>query len=148
MEEVWRPVPSFPEWEASNAGRVRLLPFEYAMPNGGVRRVMPKPIVGYVASAQKGAAHQYRSVYWNRGKRTLKVHQLVCEAFHGARPASCTDVLHLNEDGLDNRPENLRWGTRKENLNMPKIKQYHRLACSKKMGNPRPLYEPKAVTLS
>ena len=35
-------------------------------------------------------------------------------------------VIHLDEDGMNNRPENLRWGTQKENLNMPKIKAYHR----------------------
>ena len=27
--------------------------------------------------------------------------------------------MHLNEDSSDNRPENLMWGTQKENLNAP-----------------------------
>ena len=57
---------------------------------------------------------------WNR--KTYRVHQLVCEAFHGPRPSPSHIVLHLNEEASDNRPENLRWGTRKENQNFPKVK--------------------------
>lgn len=29
-------------------------------------------------------------------------------------------VIHLDENAHNNRPENLKWGTQKENLNMPK----------------------------
>lgn len=43
------------------------------------------------------------------------VHSLVCAAFHGPRPAADRVVRHLNDQKLDNRPENLKWGTRKEN---------------------------------
>jgi hypothetical protein len=55
-----------------------------------------------------------------------KVHQLVCEAFHGPKPFSTAVVIHLDEDGHNNRPENLKWGTQKENLNMPKYKAWQR----------------------
>lgn len=46
-----------------------------------------------------------------------QVHQLVLEAFVGPRPAGC-EVLHLNHNPADNRLENLRYGTRSENLRM------------------------------
>jgi len=44
------------------------------------------------------------------------VHSLVAEAFLGPRPAGY-DIMHLNGDRKDNRAANLRYGTRKENLN-------------------------------
>lgn len=55
-----------------------------------------------------------------------KVHQLVCEAFHGPKPFDGAVVIHLDENALNNRPENLKWGTQKENLNMPKHRHYLR----------------------
>lgn len=57
-------------------------------------------------------------------QRPRKVHQLVCEAFHGPKPFPEAVVIHLDEDALNNRPENLKWGTQKENLNMPKFKAW------------------------
>lgn len=75
--------------------------------------------------ARKSASHVYRGIYC-KFFGNIKVHQAVCEAFHGPRPFDGAVVIHLDENGLNNRPENLRWGTQKENLNMPKVKAYHR----------------------
>lgn len=41
-------------------------------------------------------------------------HVLICEAFHG-KPLPGQQVRHLDGDAGNNRPENLRWGTGKEN---------------------------------
>jgi hypothetical protein len=68
-----------------------------------------------------------------RDGKNIKVHRLVCEAFHGSAPFDGAVVMHINECPLDNRPENLRWGTQKENLNMPGVKEYHRRVCREKM---------------
>ena len=48
------------------------------------------------------------------GSRRMFVHALVCMAFHGPRPEGCV-VRHKNGNQLDNRPENLRWGTKSQN---------------------------------
>ncbi|WP_413716185.1 HNH endonuclease signature motif containing protein [Sphingobium sp. B1D7B] len=56
----------------------------------------------------------------------IKIHQAVCEAFHGPKPFPRAVVIHLDEDAHNNRPENLKWGTQKENLNMPKFKAWQR----------------------
>ncbi|MEO0600369.1 MAG: HNH endonuclease signature motif containing protein [Myxococcota bacterium] len=43
------------------------------------------------------------------------VHVLVCTAWHGPPPFEGAIVLHHNDVSSDNRPENLRWGTHREN---------------------------------
>lgn len=48
-------------------------------------------------------------------RKDRKVHQLVLEAFVGPCPAGC-ECLHRNGDESDNQVDNLRWGTRKENI--------------------------------
>ncbi len=57
-------------------------------------------------------------------KKTFKIAQLVCEAFHGPKPFPKAVTIHLDEDPSNNVPDNLKWGTQKENLNMPKFKKW------------------------
>ena len=60
--------------------------------------------------------HGYLHVnLWKNGKsRSCKIHQLVLEAF-GFYRAEGQVCRHLNGEPTDNRLENLKWGTRKEN---------------------------------
>lgn len=102
------------------------------MPSGGFREYKTKWVRGTKTRAYKTARHEYYGVVY-RGKN-YKVHRLICEAFHGAPGVSETVVLHLNEDALDNRPENLRWGTQKENLNAPGFLEY----CRSRTGENSP----------
>jgi len=71
----------------------------------------------------------------NRKFGNMKIHRLVCEAFHGFAPFERAVVLHLDENALNNRPENLRWGTQKENMNMPKFIKY----CKSRIGENSPM---------
>lgn len=49
--------------------------------------------------------------------RNLDVHVAVALAFHGPKPFASAEVLHgPDHNPANNRPENLRWGTRGENL--------------------------------
>jgi hypothetical protein len=66
--------------------------------------------------------------------KNYKVARLVCEAFHGPPPPDKPNCLHRNEDALDNRPRNLKWGTQKENLNAPGFVAY----CKGRTGENNP----------
>lgn len=45
----------------------------------------------------------------------VRVHRLVCIAYHGPRPTSDHQVAHSNGINTDNRAGNLRWATTAEN---------------------------------
>lgn len=54
----------------------------------------------------------------------VRVHQVVCTAFHGPMPEPNMVVDHIDTNRCNNRPENLRWVTRLENaLNNPITRQ-------------------------
>lgn len=133
MEEIWKPVPSREGVQASNLGRVLLPVREYQMPHGGMRKTNPKPVFGTRTKASKEARHVYMGMA-NRILGNMKIHRLVCEAFHGPPPFPKAVVIHLDEDATNNRAENLKWGTQKENLNMPGFKAY----CRSRTGDSSP----------
>lgn len=58
-------------------------------------------------------SYGYRHVKYH-GK-FYRVHRLICEAFHGPAPEDKPFVDHINRVRDDNRPENLRWASSKEN---------------------------------
>ena len=125
MAEIWKPVPSLDGVMASSEGRILLPPRHAALPHGGFRLYTPKPVRGVVTRATKTARHTYRGIY-ARHFGNIKVHRAVCEAFHGPPPFDGAVVIHIDENAHNNRPENLKWGTQKENLNMPKFKAWCR----------------------
>lgn len=136
ITETWKPVPSLKGVMASDQGRVLLPPRHAPMHHGGFRLYAPKPTYGNITRAKKGAAHEYRGIY-AKFFGNIKIHQAVCEAFHGPKPFPKAVVIHLDENALNNRPENLKWGTQKENLNMPKFLEY----CRTRRGKDQPRHK-------
>lgn len=102
--EEWRPVVGYEGlYEVSDLGRVkRVAAGQGATP--GIRKQSTHPSGYKQVSLSKG----------NR-QRTHKAHRLVLEAFVGPRPEGM-ESCHANDIPGDNRLENLRWGTRRENL--------------------------------
>lgn len=139
-KEVWRMVPGMDGVLASSHGRI-LLPPRYApiMRGAGYRAYMPEPRFGCVARAKTGAKHEYLNLV-HRGK-TYKVHQLICAAFHGPKPFPKAVVIHLDENALNNRADNLKWGTQKENLNAPGFRAY----CQRRRGENSPVIKGRSA---
>ena len=125
MTELWKSVPSLEVVMASSFGRLLFPPRTAGMPNGGARHYKSLETFGCERKSRKDAAHKYMGVYYKH-YGNVKVHQAVCKAFHGVKPFLDAVVIHIDEDATNNRPDNLKWGTQKDNLNMPKIKKYHR----------------------
>ncbi|MFV1484510.1 MULTISPECIES: HNH endonuclease signature motif containing protein [unclassified Phaeobacter] len=117
MGEVWKIPESAPQYLVSSEGRIMVKPYSARMPRGGKRQYGGQPHFG-VWNKQDC---RFIAVY--KGK-TFKVHRLVCEAFHGPSPSEKSVVMHLDENPANNRPDNLAWGTQKENLNAPGFKKY------------------------
>lgn len=110
-EEEWRPVPGWPGVMASSLGRVHQ-----------TRRLgckQSKQTYGSISTNRykSGLTYQRRIVSWACG--TFLVSRLVCMAWHGEAPFASAMVLHGDDNSLNNRPENLRWGTQTENMAAP-----------------------------
>jgi hypothetical protein len=132
-KEIWKPIPSQSGMMASSWGRVLLPERTAEMPKGGWRTYTTKPTYGHKSKASKTSRHEFYQLF-HKDRGTMKIHRLVCETFHGPAPFPKAVVIHLDEDALNNRPENLKWGTQKENLNMPKFIAY----CKSRTGENSP----------
>ena len=123
--EMWRLVPSVPGLLSSSEGRLMVAPF-LGDRLKGAKQYGGKPNLGQWDGA--------RYIYVLRGK-TYKVARLVCEAFNGPAPEDKPVCMHLDENSRNNRPENLQWGTQKENLNAPGFLKY----CRGRTGENSPI---------
>lgn len=103
MSEDWRPIPGWP-YEASNLGRIRR-----AAPG-------PNTHVGKVLRFKVNSRGRPYVLLRNSGrKRAANVGRLVLEAFAGLCPPE-HECNHKDGDPFNNRPDNLEWVTRSENV--------------------------------
>ena len=99
MEE-WKDIPDYPNYQVNNLGNVRSLKF------------------GKVKLLKLGISNRYYNITLHKnGKgKTFLVHQLVAICFLNHKPNKDKFVIdHINSDPLDNRLENLRIVTTREN---------------------------------
>ena len=108
------------------------------MPNGSKRQYGGKPWFGVVH-----AGNGMRPAITYKGKN-FRVSRLVCEAFHGPPPFPRAVVMHLDNDQTNNRAENLKWGSQKENLNAEAFKAY----CRGRTGENSPYVKGRAKRLA
>lgn len=110
MTEVWKPVTTHPDrYEVSSWGNVRLR--ERVIVRGCCRCALPAQ---RLKTAVGGRARNYRRVRLHTPSRHAYVHHLVAEAFIGPRPAGLK-VCHRDDNGFNNRADNIYYGTRDEN---------------------------------
>jgi hypothetical protein len=104
-EELWRACSSAPDYEVSSLGRVRRV-------RGSGRIKVGRPLSQHYDAKECAFVNIFSA---DRIKR-IKVHTLVCRAFHGEPPASKRDVIHKDGCRRNNQYKNLAWGSRKDNI--------------------------------
>lgn len=101
--EIWKPVVGFEGYYmVSNLGRIKSLHKRY-------EGLILKPY-------DEGHGYRMVDLYKDNIKQKCRVHRLVAMAFI-PNPLNKREVDHINFIRDDNRVENLRWATSKENQN-------------------------------
>lgn len=109
--EEWRPVVGYEGlYEVSDYGRVRSL--DRWVTRGSAHHVQPGRVLR--PGTTKGG-HQLVALSVNGVATSLFVHRLVLAAFVGPCPDGM-EGLHWDDDKLNNKLTNLRYGTRGDNL--------------------------------
>ena len=101
--EEWRAIPGWEGYEASTHGNIRSL-----APRNGYSWKAPRVLRG----STNDTGHRHVVL---RGRVVVGVHRLGALTFLGPPPPGATVCRHFDGDPTNNRPENLRWGTPKEN---------------------------------
>ena len=108
--EIWKDIPGFDSrYQISNLGNVKVK--QYIRSNGkGVFLTKEKLLKPFI----EHGGYQKIVLYSNGKNKRMKVHRLVAMAFI-PNPYNKPEIDHVNTNTLDNRVENLRWVTSKEN---------------------------------
>lgn len=108
-EEVWRKVTGYRLYSVSNLGRIR---------NDKTGRILSTPTIR--GNCGRGNPYCIVGLRANKKRKHMYVHRLVAREFCKI-PKGCSYqdrkwvVNHLNNNGLDNRANNLEWTTARQN---------------------------------
>jgi len=120
MAEEWRAVLGHEGiYEVSDIGNVRSLDREVWHGTGTkTMKLVGRPLASFMVKGYL-ALNIPKLAY---------IHRLVCEAWHGPRPEGM-ECRHLDGNPFNNTPDNLRWGTSKENAQDTLRHGHHREAA-------------------
>ena len=109
MSEHWKRIPGYPDYEASDLGRIKsrgrwMTHHRHHTPMWWKEKIL-KPHL-----SNKG--HLYVSIC----TETFFVHRLVALTWIGPAPFLTAIVRHWDDDKMNNTPRNLRWGTQHDNM--------------------------------
>jgi hypothetical protein len=114
--EIWKPIPG---WEGlyevcAETQEIRSVTriIGQHRRGRGFPRTQQGKILRPVSMANGYLAYSLRK---DGKSKWVNLHAAVCFAAHGPKPTPQHRVRHLDGDPLNNRPENLRWGTQREN---------------------------------
>ena len=122
LEEEWKDIENYPNYQISNLGRVKSKE-RYVNTVYGAKRKVKERIIKPVNDSR---GYYVVSLYNESGKSKPKlIHRLVAEAFLD-NPNNYPVINHINGDKKDNRAENLEWCTQSHN-----VKEAYRLGLEK-----------------
>ncbi|SIJ97169.1 NUMOD4 motif [Mycobacteroides abscessus subsp. abscessus] len=111
MNENWKPIPKWEgEYSVSDLGRIRSEAREVKRSDGKVQ-VVPERIL---KTPRDSKGYRHTNLYRNNKGTVCYVHRAVAEAFIGPLPVAQV-CRHLNGNPLDNRAQNLCYGTDSDN---------------------------------
>jgi hypothetical protein len=99
MKEVWKDIKNYSGYRVSNLGRVKSFGFR-------------KVIIRKLGVDKNG--YLVVCLYKNKGKKMVKVHRLVAQAFI-SNPENKPEVNHKDGNKQNNCVDNLEWATASEN---------------------------------
>lgn len=125
--EVWKPIIGYEGlYEISNLGRVKSLK--------GVR---------ILKNSTQKVGYETVGLRKNNQTKVFYIHRLVAEAYI-PNIENKPFIDHINRDKTDNRVENLRWVTQKENINNPLTKNIWGYTHNKNVSRLRGENHPNA----
>jgi hypothetical protein len=101
-KEIWKEIPKYPDYEASTLGRIR-----------NKKGLIMSP---YTHISGNGKEYKRLKLCYRGKQKLFFVHTLVCLTFHGPKPFSKAVCCHKDDDGFNNKSENLKWGTQSYNV--------------------------------
>lgn len=116
VEELWADIPEYEGlYQASSLGRVKSLAREVLAYNFPAKRMVMKSVAEKVLSLKKyGKDYLGVHLYKNGVDSKFYVQRVILSAFKGKNPEGMV-ACHINGNRKDNRIENLRWDTPKNN---------------------------------
>lgn len=116
MQEEWRVIPEFPDYEISNTGRVKSANDYLCHDDGG--NEVPKLMSPFKSSSGKIMVHLVNIERYTN----IDIASYVCTIFNAPKPNPKLRVLHKDKDKSNLVYTNLYWGTFKEYCTMYGIK--------------------------
>jgi hypothetical protein len=103
MDEEWRIIPGYTNYEASSLGRIRRCKPGWGVKNGKIMKLTHKRYTTICLVSDEGKSQK------------LLVHRLILFAFKGQPPTEKHEGAHWDGVTSNNSLSNLRWATHKEN---------------------------------
>lgn len=114
--EIWKDIPGYEGcYQASTAGRIKSIAHPVAGKNPYTGKPFTRIVSERILKPGRYCKSGHVSVVLRRGTSGIPVHRLVLRTFVGKCPEGM-EFLHKNGNSQDNRLENLRYGTRSENI--------------------------------